>query len=202
MGQSHGRHPGGIVGFMIAQPPQLGSGEGRDRNHSGPVDELIGTDLSDECSCCPVAAQIVPEQSIADDLSVSIESDEAVLLSADAHSCDVGESSCLGDRLLQCRPPGFGVDFGSGRVRGRAAAQDPACGRVDDDDLAALRRGVDAGNQSAIDAHGDSSVCAVICAAVCDCDPAGSRISRASASSTMATSRIPAAHAARTASAR
>ena len=73
-----------------------------------------------------------------DDLSVSVESDEAVLLSADAHGCDVGESSCLGDRLSSAVHQASGVDFGSDRMRSRAAAQDPARGRVDDDDLARL----------------------------------------------------------------
>jgi hypothetical protein len=67
VGQGDGGDPGGIVRFGIAQPAQLRGGEGGDGQDPGAGDEVLGSDLGDEVSGRGLAAQIVPQQSIADD---------------------------------------------------------------------------------------------------------------------------------------
>jgi hypothetical protein len=70
MGQGDGGDPGGVVRFGIAQPPQFRGGEGGDGQDPGAGDVVGSSDLGDEVSGRGLAAQIVPQQSIADDPSL------------------------------------------------------------------------------------------------------------------------------------
>lgn len=148
---------GGAVGVRrlgVSQPAQLGRGEGGDRHRADgvgprpPPGRLVAVaELEHQVVRGPGRADVVPQQRVADHLAVVVQADHAVLLAADRHRGDVvepaGGSGRRGERLL----PGARGDLGAGRVR-RAAGPDQLAGRgVADDDLAGLRRGVDAGDE-------------------------------------------------------
>src|SRR5699024_8625702 len=157
VGEDDGSDPGRIVGFVLAQPAQLCAGERGDGQDSGAGNEVLGPDLGDEIAGGGIAAQIVPQKRVADDASLAVEGDEPVLLAADADRGHIVEAPGGGDRRLQRGPPLLGIHLGAGRVRGRTGAHDGSGVGIGDDDLAALRRGVDSGEVPAGRGHRCSS---------------------------------------------
>jgi len=71
----------------------------------------------------------------------------AVLLPAHGQGGDVVEAAGIVDRLPQRPPPTIGVDLGAIGMRRLGLADEGAGDGVADDDLAGLRRGVDAGDE-------------------------------------------------------
>ena len=154
MGQADRGDTGGAAWLVVGKPAQLGDGQGGHGDASngvGPgaaaaglvalpqiLDELVGG-----CG----AAGVVPQQGRTDDPPVGIEEDHAVLLAADGQGGDVIEPADGVDDLPQRPPPVVGMDLRAGRVGGPGLADEDAGGGVANDDLARLRRGVDAGDE-------------------------------------------------------
>jgi hypothetical protein len=142
-----GRHPRGVVGFVVAQPAQLGDRERRDRHETGAPREFIGAELGGQIGRRTRRARVVPQQGIADHVAVGIQGHHAVLLAPDRPRDDVGETAGVRDRRAQRRPPGFGVHLGAVRMGAAAFAHHGAGVRVHHDDLARLGRRVDPHDQ-------------------------------------------------------
>src|SRR5690606_24040795 len=98
-------------------------------------------------------AGVVPQQGGPDDPAVLVQGDHPVLLAADGDGGDVVQPASLPDRRVERVLPGGRVDLGALRMAGAARAEDGAAAGVADDDLARLRRGVDAGDEG----HGQAA---------------------------------------------
>lgn len=152
--QADGSDTGGVLGFVVRQPAQLGDGEGGDEHAAhgvgpgpGPGRRVTVAELADEVSGGVGAACVVPQERGADDLAVGVEADHAVLLAAHGQSGHVGQSADGVNHLGEGGPPVVGVDLGAVRVAGPGLAHERTGGGVTDDDLAGLGRGVDAGDE-------------------------------------------------------
>ncbi len=137
---------GGEVGFVLGEPAQFGDGEA---GH-GHVADGVGPDpgaaeLLDQVVGGSGRTPVVPEQGGADDLSLVVDHDHAVLLSRDGDGRHVVEQS--GGGVGQGRPPVAGVGLGAVGVRGAAFAHHLSGGAVTDHDLAGLCRTVDSGDE-------------------------------------------------------
>ena len=116
---------------------------------------VVGAELRDQVGRGAGRAGVVPQQRGTDDATLGVEHDHAVLLPADRPGRDVVECrrrSAIAD--LQGVPPGGRVDLGAVRVRGTAGAHDGAGRGIRHDDLAGLRRRVDA--------HDECHVCSIL----------------------------------------
>ncbi len=144
---------GGAVGvgrLGVGEPPELGRGEGGDRDDADgigprlPAGGLVAVaEFGDQVGRGPGGTDVVPEQRVPDDGAVLVEADHAVLLAADGDRGDVGEPAGGrrggGEGLL----PGAGSDLGAAGDGARGPPHELAGVRVADHDLAGLRRGVD-----------------------------------------------------------
>ena len=152
-----------IVGLMIRQPAQLGDRQRGDRDAADgvgpglPSGRLVSiAQLADEIAGGLGRTGVVPQQGGSDDLAVGVEDDHAVLLPAHGQGGDVVEAAGVVDRLPQRPPPMIGVDLGAIGMRRLGLADEGAGDGVADDDLAGLRRGVDAGDEChAASFHGE-----------------------------------------------
>ncbi len=145
--QGDGGDASRVLGLVVAQPAQLRDRERRDRHEAGAVGQGCGPELADQVFRRLRGTGVVPQQGVADDASLGIEGDQAVLLPADRPGLDVIEATGIRDGRLQRDPPCLGIDRRAIGMRSAAGAHDGTRLGVDDDDLAGLGRGVDPENE-------------------------------------------------------
>ncbi len=142
----------GVGRFVLGQPAQLRDRERRDRHQADPRGPLRRAQLGGQRGGGRCGPGVVPQQRVPHDLAVLVEAHHAVLLARHAHRGDVVQTAGLDQRGLQRGPPVRRVDRRAVRV-GRAALPDELTGlRLAHDDLARLRRGVDARDERHVSA--------------------------------------------------
>src|SRR5690606_37921544 len=140
--QANSGNPCGVLWLIAGDPRKFGDGDGCHRYESYglcPPALTVFTALADEAFGVRGRADVVPQQSGADDCAVGIEDHAAVLLSADGDGFDVIDPAGSGDGLLERVPPRGWIYLGARWMRSAAGANDPPGLRIADDHLAGLR---------------------------------------------------------------
>ncbi len=149
VGQAHCRRPLGRGGLVLGEPAELRHGERGDRHRADGVRPPLGAarQFGDEVVRRAGGPGVVPQQGRPYHLARLVQAHHAVLLGGDGDRRGVVQPAGVVDRGAQRRPPRVRMDLGAVRMR-RPALPDVGAGlRVADDDLAGLRRRVDAGHQ-------------------------------------------------------
>ena len=95
------RHSGCVLGFVIAQPPELRDGERGDRHETRAPSKVLSTEFGDEIGRRPGGPGVVPQQRGTDDATIGIQHHHAVLLTPDRPGSHIIEAAGCRDRLLQ-----------------------------------------------------------------------------------------------------
>jgi hypothetical protein len=141
--QQHLGHSAGVVGFVVAQPAQLGRGERGDHDAADRVRaRLRAAELLDQVLGLGRGPGVVPQQRVAHRLPGLVQGDHAVLLPSDRDRVGALDQPVGGHR--QRVQPGARIHLGARRVRSRALADHGAVVGVEEQRLGGLRRGVDA----------------------------------------------------------
>ena len=136
-------HAGRVLRLRVAEPAQLRAGERGHRDQSRAGDPRLPAEFLDHLRGRVGAADVVPEEGVADDAALGVERDHAVLLAGDRDGGDVVEPAGVRDRGAKGVPPVAGVDRRAVRVGRATLTDDGAGGGVADRDFAALGRRVD-----------------------------------------------------------
>ena len=145
--QQHAAHARGVVGLVVAQPPQLARGERGDQDAADGVGAgLRPAHLVDQVARGPGRSGVVPQQRVAHRRTGVVESDHPVLLAC--HGDRVGTLQHALGRGVDGAQPGARVDLGAVRVGRGARLQDAPVVGVDEQCLGRLGRGVDAEDES------------------------------------------------------